>query len=99
MAIFVKDCAFYFYIKTLRLVLPSFLKPLELLIHLWTDISIDYIIDLPKCLHNGKTYKYIFIIINCLMKIRHFIFINSLDTEELVEAFTYIIYKLYSALI
>jgi len=32
------------------------------------------------------------------MKIKHFIFITSLDTEELVEAFIYIIYKLYSAL-
>ena len=32
------------------------------------------------------------------MKIRHFILIISLDIEELIKAFIYTIYKLYSAL-
>jgi len=46
----------------------------------------------------AKIYKYIFIVINCLIKIRHFIFITSLDTKELIKAFIYTVYKLYSAL-
>ena len=58
----------------------------------------NYIVNLPKCLYNSKIYKYIFIIINCLIKIRHFIFITSLDTEELIKVFIYTIYKLYGAL-
>ena len=37
-------------------------------------------------------------VINRLIKIRYFIPITSLDTKELVKAFTYTIYKLYSAL-
>jgi hypothetical protein len=75
-----------------------FLKLLKLLVRLWTNISINYIIDLPKCLYNSKIYRYIFIIINCLIKIKYFIFITSLNIEEFIKAFIYTIYKLYSTL-
>ena len=61
-------------------------------------IFINYIINLPKYLYNSKIYRYIFIIINRLIKIRHFIPITSLNIEELIKVFIYIIYKLYSAL-
>ena len=98
MATFIKDCALYFYIKTLRLVPPGFLKLLELLVRPQINISINYVVNLPKCLYNSKIYKYIFIIVNRLIKIRHFIPITSLDTKDLVKAFTYTIYKLYGAL-
>ena len=97
-ATFIKDCALCFHTKTLCSAPLGFLKPLELSVHLWTDIFIDYVIDLPKCLCNSKTYRYIFVVINHLTKMRHFILIISLDTEELVKAFTHTIYKLYSAL-
>ena len=97
-ATFVKDYAFYFCIKTPCSALPGFLKPLKLLVRLWADISINYIINLPKCLRNSKTYRYIFIIINRLIKIRYFISIISLDIEELIKAFIYTVYKLYGAL-
>ena len=98
MATFIKDYALYFRIKTLCLVPPGFLKLLELLVRSWTNISINYIVDLPKCLYNGKIYRYIFIVIDRLIKIRHFIPITSLTTKELVKVFTYTIYKLYGAL-
>src|SRR6266568_5393933 len=98
MATFVKDCALCFYIKTPRLIPPGFLKPLELPIRPWTDISVDHVIDLPKCLRNGKIYRYIFVIVDRLIKIRHFILVISLDTKELIKIFTYIVYKLHSAL-
>jgi hypothetical protein len=93
-----KNYALYFYIKTLYLALPGFLKLLKLLVCPWTDISINYIIDLPKCLCNSKTYKYIFIIVNCLMKMRYFIPVTSLNIKELIKAFIYTIYKLHSTL-
>ena len=37
-------------------------------------------------------------VVNRLIKIRYFILITGLDTKELVKAFTYTVYKLYSAL-
>ena len=95
---FYKRLRFYFYIKTPRLALPSFLKLLKLLVCLWTDIFINYIINLPKCLYNGKIYRYIFAVINRLIKIKYFIFITSLDIKELIKVFIYTIYKLYGAL-
>ena len=75
-----------------------FPKLLKLLVCLWANIFINYIIDLPKCLCNSKTYRYIFVVINCLIKIRYFISVTSLDIKELVKVFIYTIYKLYSAL-
>ena len=97
-ATFVKDCALCFRTKTPRLAPPGFLKPLELPVRLWTDISIDYVVDLPKCLRNGKTYRHIFVVVDRLTKMRHFIPVTSLDTEELVEAFIHTVYKLHGAL-
>ena len=37
-------------------------------------------------------------VVDRLIKIRHFIPITGLDTKELIKVFTYTIYKLYSAL-
>ncbi len=99
MAIFIKkNCVFCFHAKTLRLTPPGFLKPLKLLIYLWTNIFVNYIINLPKCLYNGKIYKYIFVVINHLIKIKPFIFVISLNTKELIKAFIHIIYKLHNVL-
>ena len=75
----------------------QFLKLLKLLVRPQANISINYIVDLPKCLHNSKIYKYIFIIVDYLIKMRHFIPVTSLDIEEFIKVFIYTIYKLYSA--
>ena len=88
----------YFYIKTPRLVPPGFLKLLELPVRPWANISINYIINLPKCFYNSKIYRYIFIVVDRLMKIRYFISITSLDIKELVKVFIYTVYKLYGIL-
>ena len=95
---FYKRLCFLFLHKDPTLSTARFFKLLKLLVRLWTNIFINYIIDLPKCLYNGKIYRYIFVIIDCVIKIRYFISITSLDTEELVKVFIYIVYKLYSAL-
>ena len=84
--------------KDPSLILPGFLKPLKLPVRLWTDIFINYIIDLLKCFCNSKIYKYIFVVVNRLIKMRYFIPVTSLDIEELIKVFIYTIYKLYSAL-
>ena len=98
MATFVKDCALCFYTKTPCLIPLSFLKLLKLLVRPWTNISINYIIDLHKCLCNSKIYRYIFVIVDRLIKIKYFISITSLDIKELLKVFIYTVYKLYNAL-
>src|SRR4029077_14898082 len=76
---------------------PGFLKPLELPARPWTNISIDYIVELPECVRNGKTYRHILVVVDRLTKMRHFIPVTGLTTEELVDVFTNNVYKLHGA--
>ena len=96
-ATFVQNCALCFQTKTPRSAPPGFLKPLELPARPWTDISIDHVIDLPKCKRNGKIYRHIFAIVDRLTKMRHLIAVTSLDTDELVEVFLHYVYRLHGA--
>jgi len=96
-ATFVRDCALCFRTKTPRSAPPGFLKPLELPERPWTDISIDHVVDLPDCRRNGKVYRHILVVVDRLTKMRHFIAVTSLDTDELVEAFTHHVYRLHGA--
>jgi RNase H-like domain found in reverse transcriptase/Reverse transcriptase (RNA-dependent DNA polymerase)/Integrase zinc binding domain/Chromo (CHRromatin Organisation MOdifier) domain len=96
-ATFVKDCALCFRTKTPRSAPPGFLKPLELAARPWTDISIDYIVELPQCVRNGKIYRHILVVVDRLTKMRHFIPVTGLTTEELVDAFIDNVYKLHGA--
>ena len=93
-----KDCVLYFYITTLYLTLFGFLKLLELLVRPWTNISINYVVNLLRYFYNSKIYKHIFIIVNYLIKIKYFIPITSLNIKILIKVFIYTIYKLYSIL-
>ena len=84
---FVKGCELCCRTKTPRSAPPGFLKPLEVPLRAWTDISMDHIIDLPACTRNGKTYRHILVIVDRLTKMRHFIPVTGLETEELVECY------------
>ena len=96
-ATFVKDCALCFRTKTPRSAPPGFLKPLELPARPWADVSMDHVIDLPTCTRNGKAFRHIFVVVDRLTKMRHFIPVATLDTDELVEVFTHTVYKLHGA--
>ena len=94
---FVKGCALCFRTKTPRSSPPGFLKPLEVPLRAWSDISIDHVVDLPPCKRDGKTFHNILVVVDRLTKMRHFIPTTSLDTAELVECFIKNIYKLHGA--
>ena len=96
-ATFVKDCALCFRTKTPRSAPPGFLKPLELPARPWTNISMDHVVDLPACTQNGRKFQHIFVVVDRLTKMRHFIPVATLDTNELVEAFIHTVYKLHGA--
>jgi hypothetical protein len=96
-AIYVRDCALCLRTKTPRSAPPGFLKPLEFPIRPWTDISIDYVTTLPPCSRNGRTYEHVLVIVDRLTKMRHFIPVTGLTTEELTDAFVHMIYRLHGA--
>ena len=47
----------------------------------------DYLVDLPPCKRNGKTYRHILVVVDRLTKMRHCIPVANLDTDKLTEAF------------
>ena len=94
---FVRGCALCFRTKTPRASPPGFLRPLEIPLRMWADISINHVVDLLPCKRNRRTYLYILIIVDRLSKMRHFIPVTSLDASELVECFIQSVYKLHGA--
>ena len=94
---FVKGCLLCLRTKTPRSAPPGFLKPLEVPLRAWADISIDHIVDLPECTRNGKTYRNILVVVDRLTKMRHFIPVTGLDADEVAESFLHYVYKLHGA--
>ena len=94
---FVKVCAPCFRTKTPRSLPPGFLKPFKIPVLAWSDISIDYAVDLPPSKRDGEIFHKILVVVDRLSKMRHFIPTTSLDTSELVECLIKNIYRLHGA--
>ena len=56
---------------------------------------VNYITLLLLCVHNRRTYYHVAVVVNRLMKIRHFIPIETLLVEELTTGFIKRVYSLY----
>ena len=57
----------------------------------WQDILIDFVVDLS----NSNDYMNIMIIINWFMKMRHMIFLKSLNIIKIAEVFIQNVFKLH----
>ena len=55
-------------------------------------ISIDYVTSLPQCRRHGKIYEHVLVVVDQLTKMRHFVPVTGLTTDELVEEFVQFIY-------
>ena len=62
-------------VKTDHLRTPGFLQPLPIPVWKWEDISMDFIVGLPR---TSKGYNSIWVIVDCLTKSAHFL---SVDTR------------------
>jgi hypothetical protein len=71
--------------KTPRSLLEGFLKSFAVPLAPWWDISVDYITPLPPCKRKEQVFQHLVVVVDRLTKIRHFIAIKGLGTEELVE--------------
>lgn len=92
---YVKACELCIRTKTPRTAPPGFLQPLPVPFRPWSDISVDYITPLPNCKYRGTTFKHLLVVVCRLTKMRHFIPVPSLDTEDLVDAFVARVYCLH----
>ena len=69
----------------------NILQLLSIFMWWWWDILIDFVINLS----NNNDYTNIMIIINQLMKMRHIIFLKSLNIIKIAEIFIQNVFKLY----
>lgn len=73
----------------------GFLKPLPLPLSPWRDISVDYITPLPPSNLRGRSYRHVAVVVDRLTKMRHFIATETLEAEELMDAFLQRVYSLH----
>ena len=62
------------------------LQPLPVPKQAWTDITIDFVVGLPKCKAYGQIYDIIFMVINQLFKKKHYIPCSEEDKHTSAEA-------------
>lgn len=92
---FCKGCLLCARTKPSRSKPVGFLKPLPLPLSPWRDISVDYITPLPPCTRRGRTYKHVAVVVDRLTKMRHFIATETLEADELMDAFLHRVYSLH----
>ena len=78
--------------KMWKKALSDFLKLLQISFWMWSDIFIDYIVNLSEYEHENQIYKHILVMINCLTKMWHFILYVTLKADELSMHFIAAVY-------
>ena len=76
---FICNCHVYKQAKAAQDTYHSLLQPLPMLEQVWTDITMDFVIRLPKCKAYRQIYDTIFMVIDRLSKERHYILCSEED--------------------
>ena len=84
---FVKSCYVCKRAKSYREGKQGLLKPLPIPDTYWTDISVDFITPLPKCLRYGRIFEHIMVVVDRLSKKKKFVALDSLEVQAVVQAF------------
>jgi transposase InsO family protein len=92
---YVRACELCIRTKSPKSAPPGFLQPLPVPFRAWSDISVDYITPLPASKQNNVEYRHILVVVCRLTKMRHYIAVPSLSTEDLITAFIARIYALH----
>jgi transposase InsO family protein len=72
--------------KSRTILKQGLLKSLPIPQRKWVDLSMDFIVDLPPCYRNGRTYRHGMIVVDRLTKGCIFEPLTSLETDEIYEA-------------
>jgi hypothetical protein len=94
-ATYIRACELCIRTKSPRSSPQGFLQPLPIPFRVWSDISVDYIMPLPKCVRSGIEYQHLLVIVCRLTKMRHFVPTAGLTMQELVNAFVNRVYSLH----
>lgn len=88
---FVKSCHVCSRAKAHRDAYQGLLKPLPIPDRRWSDISVDFVVDLPL----SKRCQNIMVVVDRLSKMKHLIAMDSLDAPEVARAFLNHVFKLH----
>ena len=72
--------------KTYNIKRPGSLNPLPILNQKQTDISLDFVVELPKCHQQNCVFCYILVIVDRLTKQKLYKPLKSLSTNKFIEA-------------
>ena len=89
---FIHHCHFCTRFKVWKKASSDFLKSFQISFWAWSDIFINYIVNLSKCEHENQIYRHILVMINCLTKMQHFILCITLKADELIIHFIATVY-------
>ena len=84
---YVKSYYIYKRLKSYRSGKHGLLNLLPIFDRYWTDISVDFIIGLLKCMRDGRVFEYIMIMMDRLLKKKKFVALDFLEIEVIVKAF------------
>ena len=84
---YVKACLSCRRTKSYREAKKGLLNPLPIPERYFQDISVDFIVGLPKCTRRGRIYEHIMVVVDRLSKKKRFIALDSLDVEAVVQGF------------
>ena len=89
---FVCHCHLCTRFKVQKKASSDFLKSLQISFQVWSDIFIDYIVNLSECEHESQIYRHMLVVMNHLTKMWHFIFCVTLKADELAMCFIAAVY-------
>ena len=61
------------------------LNPLPIPNQKWTDLSLDFVVELPECQRQGRTFRHILVVVDRLTKRRIYEPLEGLSTSEFIE--------------
>ena len=83
---YVQNCHVYKRAKAARDTYNGLLQPLSVPERLWVNVTMDFVIGLPKCHAHGQIYDAIFMVIDRLSKEHHYILCTEENKGTLAEA-------------
>jgi hypothetical protein len=84
---YVKSCHVCKRLKSYRNEKHGLLNSLPIPDRYWTDISVNFITGLLKCIRDGRVFEHIMIMINRLLKKKKFVALDFLEIKAVIKVF------------
>ena len=76
---YISECDICGRVKADHMHMPGFQQPLTIPVWKWEDISMDFVVGLPR---TTKGYDSIWVIVDCLTKSAHFLLVDTMYSTK-----------------